>query len=208
MSAPRSENLTAFVGLTGSVAAGKSTALEILGSLGAETLSSDAVVHALLATERVRDLLVARWGARVAPDGEVDRGRVASIVFDEPDELAWLERTLHPLVHERVAAWHEQLAPGTRLAVVEIPLLFETGFDAVFDATISVVAPDPVRAERAGARGTSELEGRSQRQLAQEEKASRATYVVENAGSVDQLAERLAEVVSELESERRSEGGA
>ncbi|HSI80094.1 MAG TPA: dephospho-CoA kinase [Solirubrobacterales bacterium] len=198
MRSPRSENDAAFIGLTGGVAAGKSKALEILASLGAETLSSDAVVHDLLATERVRDLLVARWGERVAPGGTVDRGHVASIVFEDPGELAWLERTLHPLVRERVADWRARLPEATLLAVVEVPLLFETGLDSAFDATISIVAPNPVRAERAGARGTSDLEGRSRRQLTQDEKASRATYVVDNAGTVDELARNLAALVAEL----------
>lgn len=198
MATPDSKR-TPFIGLTGGVAAGKSRALEILERLGAATLSSDAIVHELLATERVRDLLVARWGADVAPGGAVDRGRVAAIVFDDPGELAWLERTLHPLVRERIEAWRELLPEDARLAVVEVPLLFETGLDSAFDATISVVAPDAERAERAGARGTSDLAGRAARQLSQEEKAARATHVVDNADDLEALAGRLERLVAELE---------
>ena len=139
---------TQVLGLTGAIAAGKSEALEALERHGAATLSADAVVHELLGTERVRDLLVDRWGADVAPDGVIDRGRVGAIVFERPEELNWLEQTLHPLVGERIVAWREQLPPDTPLAVIEVPLLFETGMESAFDATISVVAPD-ARAARA-----------------------------------------------------------
>jgi dephospho-CoA kinase len=199
---PPSEKRVPIVGLTGAVAAGKSTALEALRRLGAATLSTDAVVHELLATERVRDLLVARWGAEIAPEGEVDRARVAAIVFEDQAELAWLETTLHPLVGERLAAWHNELSGEARLAVVEVPLLFEAGMESEFDATICVVAPEEVRAERARGRGTSGIEGRAQRQLSQEEKAARATYVVENDGTPEELEAQLARLVSELTAER------
>jgi dephospho-CoA kinase len=187
-----------IVGLTGAIAAGKSEALAALERHGAATLSTDAVVHELLGTERVRDVLVGRWGADVAPGGEVDRARVGAIVFEQPDELRWLESTLHPLVGERMHAWRNALDGDARLAVVEVPLLFETGMEALFDATICVVAPDAVRAERAGARGLGDLAGRSERQLSQDEKAARATYVVRNDGDLGELDRRIGELVADL----------
>ncbi len=191
------------IGLTGAVAAGKSEALAALGRIGAETLSSDAIVHELLETAQVRDLLVERWGEGVAPHGEIDRAEVGKLVFEKPEELAWLESTLHPLVGERTMKWRSQLPGATRLAVVEVPLLFEVGLEDAFDATICVVAADDVRVERAGVRGTSELEARAARQLAQEEKAARATYVVRNDGSLADLEAALADLVADLEAGRR-----
>jgi dephospho-CoA kinase len=187
-----------FIGLTGAIAAGKSEALAALGRLGAATLSSDAVVHELLSSERVRELLVERWGAEVAPGGEVDRARVGAIVFDQPDELAWLESALHPLVGERIAAWRASLPDDVPLAVVEIPLLFETGLESSFDATVAIVAEDATRVERAGERGTEALEGRAARQLPQDEKAARATYVVHNDGAVADLEAALEALVAEI----------
>ena len=187
------------IGLTGAVAAGKSEALAALGRLGAETMSADAVVHELLGTERVRDLLVGRWGEEVAPDSQIDRARVGAIVFERPDELAWLEQALHPLVAERMSAWRAELPAGTRAAVVEVPLLFETDLEDAFDATVAVVADEQTRIERAGARGLEELEGRSRRQLSQEEKAARATYVVANDGTLAELEAGLAEVLERIE---------
>jgi dephospho-CoA kinase len=190
---------TPFIGLTGAVAAGKSAGLAALARLGAHTLSADAVVHELLESERVRDLLVGRWGEEVAPGDQVDRAAVGAIVFERPEELEWLERTLHPLVGERMLEWRSGLPDDARAAVVEVPLLFETDLDAVFDATIAVIADHETRAERAGARGITELESRARRQLSQEEKAARATYVVANDGTIEDLEVALGRVLAEIE---------
>ena len=188
-----------LIGLTGGIAAGKSEVLRILAELGAETISTDAVVHELLGDDEVRGLLVARWGEEIAPGDEVDRGRVGAIVFADPEELAWLESTLHPLVGEHVAAWRRGLRDDTAVAVVEVPLLFEGTMADMFDATVAVIAGDEERVRRAAARGTADLAARSGRQLSQEEKAERATHVVVNDGSLDDLEENLRELLPELE---------
>ncbi len=188
----------AFVGLTGAVAAGKSEALAAFDRLGAQTLSSDAVVHELLASPEVAVALADRWGADAAPEGRVDRTRVAAIVFERPDELRWLERYLHPLVRERVTAWRASLPSDAELAVVEVPLLFETGMESAFDTTVCVVAQDDLRMARADERGTDSLEKRSARQLSQAEKASRAEFVVANDGSREELEARLGELIPKL----------
>jgi dephospho-CoA kinase len=195
----------ALIGLTGAVAAGKSEALAALGRLGAAKLSTDAVVHDLLTDDEVRARLTERWGAEVAPRGSVDRSRVGALVFERPEELEWLEAVLHPLVSERVASWVVGLPPHTSLAVVEVPLLFETGMEDSFDATICVVADDAVRAERAGARGTELVAGRAGRQLSQAEKAARATFVVPNDGDLDRLEAELAALLPRLEAAHRGD---
>jgi dephospho-CoA kinase len=190
-----------FVGLTGGLGAGKSTALAALERLGAATLSTDAVVHELYASEAVRDAVVGRWGAEVAPDGVVDRRAVAGRAFADADERAWLEGLLWPLVGERVAAWREEveaLDPAPVAAVVETPLLFEAGLEHRYDATIAVVADEAVRAERAAARAHAAIDERAARQLTQEEKASRATYVVRNHGTVEDLERDLSAVLGRL----------
>lgn len=181
-----------FYGLTGAIAAGKSEALAALARLGAATLSTDAVVHELLGSDEVRDLLVERWGPEVAPGGVVDRARAGEIVFADRAELEWLESVLHPRVGERIAVWRAGLDTQTPLAVVEVPLLFETGMEAAFDETICVIAADGLRVRRAGVRGTADLDARAGRQLTQKEKASRATHVVRNDGSVADLERALA----------------
>jgi dephospho-CoA kinase len=187
-----------LIGLTGGIAAGKSEVLRILGELGATTISTDAVVHDLLGSERVRDALVGRWGAGVAPEGTVDRGAVGAIVFERPEELKWLESLLHPLVGEEVARWRRDLPDDVEVAVVEVPLLFEGSMGTIFDATIAVSAGDAERERRAAARGTGALEARSGRQLSQEEKAARATFAISNDGSLAELEETLRELYPRL----------
>src|SRR3954451_17371977 len=176
-----------FVGLTGGLGAGKSTALAALERLGAATLSTDAVVHELYASDEVRDAVVERWGAEVAPNGTVDRRAVAQVAFATPADREWLEGLLWPQVAQRVAAWRAEVAredPPPRAAVVETPLLFEAGMDRIYDATIAVIADEAVRRERAAARGHHAVDERAARQLPQEEKGARATYVVANSGTV------------------------
>lgn len=190
-----------FVGLTGGLGAGKSTALAALRRQGAQTISSDAVVHELYADHEVRNAVVDRFGPEVAPDGVVDRTAIAQRVFAVPDERAWLEALLWPRVGERVAAWRaavDERDPPPRAAVVETPLLFEAGLEGGYDATIAVIADEDVRAARAAARGHHGVDERSARQLSQEEKAARATYVVLNNATVEELERSLAEVLDKL----------
>lgn len=190
-----------FVGLTGGLGAGKSTALEALGRLGAATLSTDAVVHELYATPELRDAVVARWGDGVAPDGAVDRAAVARHAFATAQERAWLEAQIWPLVAARIAAWREEVAarePPPPAAVVETPLLFEAGMEGLYDATVAVIADEAVRARRAAARGHVGVDNRAARQLPQEEKARRATYTVHNGGTVKELEGELSDVLASL----------
>jgi len=190
-----------FVGLTGGLGSGKSTALAALERLGAVTLSTDAVVHELYASDAVRDAVVERWGPDVAPGGSVDRDVIAHRAFASPEERSWLEGLIWPLVGQRVVDFRtaaDAAAPPPCAAVVETPLLFEAGMDGIYDATIAVVAPEEVRAARAAARGHEAADERARRQLSQEEKAARASYVVENAGTVAELGTALADVLASL----------
>ncbi len=194
-----------FVGLTGGMGAGKSTALGALERLGAAVLSSDAVVHELYEGDELRRAAVARWGADVAPEGVIDRQAVARHVFADDAERAWLEGLIWPLVGARVASWLQEVRAGTsrwgprpRAAVVEVPLLFAAGLEQLYDATIAVIADEDVRRERAGRRGHALTDERDAAQLSQQEKASRATFVVRNDGSERDLEQALGAVLDEL----------
>jgi dephospho-CoA kinase len=190
-----------FVGLTGGIGSGKSEALAAGARLGAATLSSDQVVHDLLGTEEVRELLRERWGAGVVEDGEIDRGAVAEVVFANPDELAWLESVIFPRVGEHLAEWRatlEQRSNPPAVAIVEVPLLFEASVEDAFDATVSVVSDEALRAERAGGRDHRGIEGRQARQLSQEEKAARADHVVRNDGSLEDLEREMRSLLRTL----------
>jgi dephospho-CoA kinase len=184
--------------LTGGLAAGKSEALAAFEMAGAATISSDAIVHELLGTPEVLELLRERWGDDVVSGEEVDRGAIGSIVFGDRAELEWLEKTLHPRVGERIATWLGGLPEDTRIAVVEVPLLFEAGMHDVFDTTVAVVAEDALRRERAGVRDQVMLEEREGRQLPQDEKAALAEHVLPNDGSVEDLRRAAAELTERL----------
>jgi dephospho-CoA kinase len=188
-----------FVGLTGGIGAGKSEALAALARLGAATISADQVVHQLYEDPEVIDLVVDRWGPSVVSGGRVDRSAVARFAFASDEDRAWLEQLLWPRVGKRVAEWRaEESAKGPVALVVETPLLFEAGLERNYDATIAVVADEAVRAERAVARGQEALDERTARQLTQAEKAARATYVVDNSGSLRELEQELSGVLAKL----------
>lgn len=192
-----------LVGLTGGLGAGKSEALRALGDLGAATLSTDAVVHELLGSDELRDIVIARLGEGVAPGGALDRSLIAEAVFGDDEARSWLEGELWPRVGERMVEWKQEvdaLDPAPRAAVVEVPLLFESGMEGAFDATIAVVADEDVRAERAGARGHASVAERTGRQLSQEEKAQRADFEVRNDGTLEELRETLSRVLARLDS--------
>jgi dephospho-CoA kinase len=138
----------------------------------------------------------------VAPAGVVDRAAVAARAFGDPQERAWLEGELWPRVGARVAAWLQEVAdrsPPPAAAVVETPLLFEAGMHAVYDATIAVVAGEEVRSARTAGRGHVATAERSARQLSQDEKARRATFVVDNSGTEEELVRQLSEILGTLQ---------
>jgi dephospho-CoA kinase len=190
-----------LIGLTGGMGAGKSTALTILRSLGAETLSSDQVVHDLYREPAVVQALVAHFGEEVAEDGAIDRDRLAKAVFADPAQREWLERLTWPLVGQRIGAWIAGVRrqdPPPRAAVLEVPLLFESGLDRGYDATIAIVGHEGTIARRTASRDLVGVSERNQRQLSQAEKAARATYVVHNDGDRSELERELSSVLDNL----------
>jgi dephospho-CoA kinase len=190
--------LTRFVGLTGGIGAGKSEALAAFERLGAATLSTDRVAHDLLEDDEVSAALVDRWGAEIAPGGAVDREKVSEIVFNDRDELVWLESVTHPRVGAHVLEWRQSLGPEVAVAVVEVPLLFEAAMEDAFEATVAVVADDQLRDARLRERGHGGLAGREERQLDQAEKARRADHVIRNDASLDELESQVRKVIEEL----------
>jgi dephospho-CoA kinase len=192
-----------FIGLTGGIGAGKSTALAALEGLGAVTLSTDRVVHELYESDEVRGAVRERFGDAVMDGTGVDRSALARLAFATEEDRHWLEQLLWPRVGERIAAFRREAdaaGPAPRVAVVEVPLLFESGSDHGFDATIAVVADEDVRHQRASARGHAALSERAARQLSQQEKSQRATYTVVNDGSVDELVSKLSAILDMLPS--------
>lgn len=134
----------------------------------------------------------------VGDDGEIDRRKVGEIVFKDRDLLLWLEQLLHPRVAREYLTWREQLAhlPNPpRVCVTEVPLLYEAGGEERFDAVVALTASPRLRERR----GRPVPEDRSGRQLPDDEKLRRADYAYVNNGSIEDLDDFVASVMSDLE---------
>ena len=186
------------VAITGGIGAGKSEALAAFRRHGAATVSSDEIVHELLTHDDVRRAIVGRLGNRVVgPDGALDRGAIATAVFNDAAALEWLEGLLHPLVSAEYLAWREQLGrlPGPPgVCVTEVPLLYEAGSESQFDKVVVVTAPSKLRRARSAAASDE----RERRLLPDAEKAARADYVYRNTGSLEELDRFVASVMDDL----------
>ncbi len=192
------------VGLTGGVASGKSTVSAILRELGAVVIDADALAREVVGPGTPGlDAVVATFGPEVlGSDGALDRGRLGALVFADADRRTALEAIVHPLVRAR-AAELEASAPSGAVVVHDIPLLVETGQAGSFDAVLVVDVPAEVQVARAVRdRGWSEDEARARiaAQASREERLAAATYVIDNAGTTEDLRQRVAEVFVQLTS--------
>jgi len=186
------------IAITGGIGAGKSEALKAFARHGAATVSSDEIVHHLLLRPEVREAVVARMGhGIVSPAGEIDRGALATVVFNDREALAWLEELLHPLVSAEYLTWRDQLAAlpdAPSVSVTEVPLLYETGGDARFDKVVVITAPSKLRK----ARSVVATDDREARLLPDAEKVKRADYSFKNTGSLEELDAFVKSVMAEI----------
>jgi dephospho-CoA kinase len=194
------------VAVTGPFASGKSTLVRFLGELpGTETASADEIVHHLLKNDRrTISRIIERFGEGVGgPDG-IDRKALSREVFGDAGALRDLEAILHPLVRSETDRRIE--ASVAELFVVEIPLLFETGRGGDFDITVAVTVPEERRRAWAEERDLDEaaLRAVETRQFSGEEKARRASLMIQNDGDLDRLREQAYELGRKLSRRRGS----
>jgi dephospho-CoA kinase len=194
------------VAITGGIGAGKTTALASFRRHGAATVSSDEIVHHLLATDLdVKNALVDRLGAEILDEkGLPSRERIALRVFKDRDALDFLEKLLHPLVSREYLTWRDQLAQlpnPPKVAVTEVPLLYEVGAEERFDKVVLITAPPKLREARRGGR----QDDRETRLLPDREKVKRADFVYVNTGTPEQLDEWVAGVMVTLSAEATSD---
>jgi dephospho-CoA kinase len=186
------------VAITGGIGAGKSEALAAFARHGAATVSSDEIVHHLLRREDVKRAVVERLGhGVVAPDGEIDRGALGTVVFNDRDALRWLEELLHPLVAAEYLKWRDDLAAlpePPAVCVTEVPLLYEAGGQERFDKVVAITAPSKLRR----ARSAVAVDEREQRLIPDAEKVKLADYAFTNTGSLEELDAFVASVMDEL----------
>lgn len=185
-----------IIGLTGNIGSGKSTVATFLREMGYPVLDAD------LLSERARELKKAELKA-LFPEAflgeELDRRRLAQLVFSDPQKLRALEELIHPEVRRLLEEELSRLeAP---LVFVEIPLLFEKGWEGRLQGTILVAAPLEERLKRAMARSglsREEVLARERAQMPEEEKRRRATWVLENRGSLEDLRAQVQALLGEI----------
>jgi dephospho-CoA kinase len=191
-----------ILGLTGSIAMGKSTAAAMFRRLGVPVFDADDSVHRHLAADRQAIAKIAAAFPGVAPEGRIDRAALARAVFGNDAALNRLERILHPLVDAdqerflKIAARH-----GATLVVLDIPLLFETGRERHCDAVAVVSAPAFVQLQRLKARPGMDrrrLEKTLARQMPDAEKRRRADYIIPTGRSRGETMRTITRIVREL----------
>ncbi len=180
------------VGLTGGIGSGKSEVARALQSLGAYIVDTDKLAREAVAPGSDGLFQVARAWPSVVRDDCLDRAALAQIVFADPGARERLNAIVHPHVR-RLADEADRYAKPGQIIVHVVPLLFETGYEERVDATILIVAPDPLRFERVTLRdhlNESQIRARIASQIDPNEARARATYVIENDGDLAHLREQ------------------
>jgi dephospho-CoA kinase len=192
------------VALTGGIATGKSYVLDWFRRRGVPVLDADALAHGVIAPgSEAAGALVRRFGTDIIlADGSVDRKKLAAIVFDDAGARHELEAIVHPGVYRAIEAGLRafQLLGDARLAVVDVPLLYETGHAADFDRVIVTVAPIQLQRQRLVERGMSEAEAdrRIAAQWPTDRKASQADFVIHTDGSFEETDRQISQVFATL----------
>ncbi len=193
--------MTCILGLTGSIASGKSETVKLLREAGIPVFDSDAEVHSLYQQPAVAEQIAMEFPSAVA-DGKVVRSELARLVLGNPQKLKLLERMIHPLVRTKrlkfIALCKKQNAP---LAFLDIPLLFETGEDKNGDSIVLITAPEELRRERALQRPGMTREKFAQiaaRQMPDAEKNRRANHIINNTGSLEDLRKQVNALIMQL----------
>lgn len=185
------------IGLTGGIASGKSTAAAILKECGAVIIDADAAAHQLAEQgQPLYEAYVRHFGRGILrPDGSLDRRRLGQLVFTQAEEKAWLDRTSHPLIRAAMKKKIEEAEQqGVKAVILDIPLLFETGWQKQLDETWLIYVPEDIQLQRLQQRNgypRAEALSRMRAQLPIEEKRKLADRVIDNTGSREELRRKL-----------------
>jgi len=193
-----------LIGLTGGIATGKSTFARALRQLGVPVIDADQLSRAAVApgTAALAEVVRLFGPEVVAPDGELDRKRVAATVFGDASARARLEGVIHPAVRQAMRREAERLAAaGHAFAFYDVPLLYEVGLDEELTAVAVIWAPRAAQLQRLEQRdgfSRAEAEARLAAQLPIDEKAARADFVVANDGPLVDLPEKARALLADL----------
>lgn len=196
------------VGLTGGIGSGKSSFAALLAERGAQIIDADELGRdALRPGEPAWHKVVSQFGDEVlaANSLDVDRKRLAAIVFNDANKLAALNAIVHPIIFDGIAGALDSLRHTNEIVVLDAALVFETGLDRATDVIIAVLSQEPERARRLRAtRGMSsvDIKARMTAQMDSQELTRRADIIVRNDSTLDDLARQADEAFGELEARR------
>lgn len=186
------------LGLTGSIATGKSTALAAFAALGHPVFSADEAVHLLYRGEAVTP--VERAFPEAVAGGKIDRAILLKLLMAAPQRIEELNKIVHPLVRAKIADFVEKSAAApAKLAVIDVPLLFETGVDYGFDAVAVTFCDEQIQRRRALARPDMDVEKLNTilaRQMSQSEKKQRADFLIDTNGTIEETNDQVAAIAS------------
>ncbi len=192
------------IAVTGGLSSGKSSVCHIFEELGSYVVNADQIVHQLLSPDTaIGQQVISLLGPDIISDHRLDRKKIADKVFSHPDTLRALEKILHPAVFEEIEKTYHQInnEQTYSLFVAEIPLLYESESEHFYDAVVAVVADPTICKHRFAEhreQGDMEFDKRMNRQLAPQEKAAQAHFVIENNGSLIELKQKVMDIHSQL----------
>ncbi|MBR1216814.1 dephospho-CoA kinase [Bradyrhizobium sp. U87765 SZCCT0131] len=189
-----------LLGLTGSIGMGKSTTAKLFAEAGVPVYDADATVHLIYQGEAAPAIEAAFPGTTV--DGKVDRQKLSARVVHNPDAMKQLEGIVHPMLRSHQLAFLDAAEKsGAPVAVLDVPLLFETGGNARVDAVVVVTTSPEEQRARILARGTmtpEALDAILARQMPDAEKRKRADFVVDTSFGVEPVRQRIQEILAEV----------
>ena len=190
-----------IIGITGGISSGKSTVTNFLRQRGFQVVDADALVHQLQAPGGLLyNILVEHFGNQVLlKNGQLNRPLLASLIFSNPEEQEWSKETQGQVILEELAGLKNQLAQTEAIFFMDIPLLFEQGYESWFDEVWLIYLDRETQIERLMNRDKLSLEAAESRLASQwslDKKKKLATHIIDNSGSLDQL---LSQIISLLE---------
>ena len=189
-----------LLGLTGSIGMGKSTTAKLFAEAGVPVYDADAIVHLVYEGEAAPAMEAAFPGSTA--NGKVDRQKLSAMVVNNPEAMTRLEQVVHPMLRSHQQAFLSAAEKsGVPVAVLDIPLLFETGGEHRVDAVVVVTAPPDIQRERILARANmtpEKLDAILARQMPDSEKRKRADFIVDTSGGLDPVRVRIKDILAEV----------
>lgn len=189
-----------IIGLTGGVACGKSSAVAYFTKYGATVIDADKISKEVSESKHVIEEICRQFGSEVASGGKLERKKIAKIVFGDKEKLEKLNSIMHPPIIEKIKVEIEKNR-GKKLVIVDIPLLYEVGFEKYLDKVIVVSAPFEIQLSRLLARDNRDYEtavAMIKAQMSLSEKKKKADIVIENGGTKEELGDKVYETVMML----------